>query len=161
MGNIQSKALVPFPPTSNTPGCPRSTHAGPQQRQLHVQANSFFCCPTLGRGGLQHQNEDSTWISRLRTDGFWSTLHDPYLRPHFSNIKMGLRAPCAEVRIQKGNPHLLLAVVTVFIFLSTCAYRAARSSPLPVLSFPHPMGSRPSFDKFRYRLPSNLNFFLG
>ena len=70
VGNIHSKAFVPFPPTSNTPGCPRSTHAGPQQRQFHVQANSFFCCPTLGRGGLQHQNEDSTWISRLRTDGF-------------------------------------------------------------------------------------------
>ena len=82
---------------------------------------------------------------------FWSTLHDPYLRPHFSNIKKGLWAPCAEVRIQKGNPHSLFAVVTIFIFVSTCAYRAARSSPLSVQSFRTPWARSPSFDKFRYR----------
>ena len=98
---------------------------------------------------LDQQVPSNRWL--------WSTLHDPYLRPHFSHIKKGLRAPCAEVRIQKGNPHSLFAVVTIFIFVShLCVHRAARSSPL-VLRVPDLPGrgwarSPSTASDFKYRL---------
>ena len=64
---------------------------------------------------------------------FWSTLHDPYLRPHFSNIKKGLRAPCAEVRIQKGEGTLVVCAASPFFSF----IRLVRTGPLNRALYPY------------------------